>query len=186
MDTKKTMKRLIYCMILGIILILLGVVIFIATDQNNKNMIDKQNTEIIIEKFKLFSEDASLYNEKKGQFEDKVLGVSLLTDIDDNYDLFVSYLNEYISSMEKIDNDSIELKDLCINHTYKAEEAIKDCASFVLTYETAYNLLVNNIKEYNTLITNYNETYPATAKAVVEDKYQNYIDFNGDGNYVGK
>lgn len=186
MDTKKANKRSFYCMILGIILILLGVVIFIATDQNNKNMIDKQNTEIILERYKVFTEDASNYNEMKDQFEDKVLGISVLTEIDDNYEAYVNYLEEYIGSMDKIDEDSKELKELCINHTYKDENAIKNCARFVLAYETAYNLLVNGLKEYNTLITNYNETYPDTAKNVVEDKYTNYIDFNGDGNYVGK
>lgn len=186
MDNKNLNKKLVYCMILGIILILLGVIIFIATDQNNKNMIDKQNTEIILSKYEVFKENSSLYNEKKGQFEDKVLGISLLTDIDLNYDEYVGYLNEFMSSMDKINEDAVELKELCINHTYKDETAIKDCASFVVTYETAYNILVNDIKEYNTLMTNYNETYPETAKALVEDKYSNYIDFNGDGKFEGK
>ena len=186
METKKSNKVLLYCMILGIILILLGVVIFIATDQNNKNMIDKKNTEIILEKYKLFTDDANNYNEKKEQFEDKVLGISVLTELNENYDVYVNYLEEYISSMDKMDEDSKELKELCINHTYKDENAIKNCASFVLTYETAYNLLVNGLKEYNTIITNYNNTYPDDTKNLVEDRYSNYMDFNGDGNYVGK
>ncbi len=186
MENKKLNKRLVYCMILGIVLILLGVIIFIATDQNNKNMIDKQNTEIILTKYSVFEENAKLYNEKKGTFEDKVLGISVLTDIDLYHEEFVNYLNDYISSMDKIDEDAAELKDLCINHTYKDKQAISDCASFVLTYETAYNILVNEIKDYNTLMTNYNETYPNTSKSLYEEKYQTYLDFNGDGSYKGK
>ena len=175
-----------YFFIVGVILVLLGVAIFIISDQNEKNMRDKENSEKIVAGFTNFSDAATVFSDKRVEVYDMMFQDVILEDyatLKESYDML---FNEYLKTLQDMDEAGKDLKELCPNHTYKDDDVVSKCSSYMTAYETSVNYFIKDMNLYNDQIELYNETAAEPIELYQNNQYSDYIDFNGDGTYLGR
>lgn len=175
-----------YIFIVGIILVLLGVAIFIISDQNEKNMRDKENSEKIVAGFNQFSAAATVFSDKREEVYDTMFQDVILEDYAAQKESYDTLFDEYSKSLQDMDEAGKDLKELCPNHTYKDDDIVSKCSSYMTAYETSVNYFVKDMNLYNDQIKLYNETATEPIELYQNTQYSDYIDFNGDGTYLGR
>lgn len=179
-------KYLKYFFLAGVILILSGVGVFIISDQNEKNMKDKENSEKIVASFGAFSESATVFSDKRLEVYDTIFQDVILEDYASNKDAYDELFNAYLKDLQNMDDAGKDLKELCVNHTYKDADVVSKCSSYMTAYETSVNYFVKDVNLYNDQIELYNKTALEPITLYQSELYSDYIDFNGDGVYLGK
>lgn len=172
--------------IVGVILVLLGVAIFIISDQNEKNMRDKENSEKIVAGFGNFSDAATVFSDKRVEVYDTMFQDVILEDYAALKESYDTLFNEYLKTLQDMDEAGKDLKELCPNHTYKDDDVVSKCSSYMTAYETSVNYFIKDMNLYNDQIELYNETAAEPIELYQNNQYSDYIDFNGDGTYLGR
>lgn len=175
-----------YVFIVGVILVLLGVAIFIISDQNEKNMRDKENSEKIVAGFGNFSDAATVFSDKRVEVYDTMFQDVILEDYASLKGSYDTLFNEYLKTLQDMDEAGKDLKELCPNHTYKDDDVVSKCSSYMTAYETSVNYFIKDMNLYNDQIELYNETATEPLELYQNNQYSDYIDFNGDGTYLGR
>ena len=175
-----------YVFIVGVILVLLGVAIFIISDQNEKNMRDKENSEKIVAGFGNFSDAATVFSDKRVEVYDTMFQDVILEDYASLKESYDTLFNEYLKTLQDMDEAGKDLKELCPNHTYKDDDVVSKCSSYMTAYETSVNYFIKDMNLYNNQIKLYNETATEPIELYQNNQYSDYIDFNGDGTYLGR
>ena len=175
-----------YVFIVGVILVLLGVAIFIISDQNEKIMRDKENSEKIVAGFTNFSDAANTFSNKRLEVYDTMFQDVILEDYAALKESYDTLFNEYLKTLQDMDEAGKDLKELCPNHTYKDDDVVSKCSSYMTAYETSVNYFIKDMNLYNDQIELYNETAAEPIELYQNNQYSDYIDFNGDGTYLGR
>ena len=92
-----------YVFIVGVILVLLGVAIFIISDQNEKNMRDKENSEKIVAGFGNFSDAANTFSNKRLEVYDMIFQDVILEDYASLKESYDTLFNEYLKTLQDMD-----------------------------------------------------------------------------------
>lgn len=179
-------KYLKFVFLAGVVLILSGVGVFIISDQNEKNMKDKENSEKIVASFGAFSESATVFSNKRLEVYDTIFQDVILEDYASNKESYDDLFNTYMETLQNMDEAGKDLKELCPNHTYKDSDVVSKCSSYMTAYETSVNYFIKDVNLYNDQIELYNKTASEPIALYQSDIYSDYIDFNGDGAYLGK
>lgn len=174
--------------ILGCLLIILGIVITNYTGINKKNneLKDKQNT--ILKDYNVITEKNDSFNSfRSGNYYNNVAKDLIYLPVEENYNKWITTIDEYTALVDELEKSSKNLKELCINEKYSNKEVDNACKSFIIKYETTINYYTKDIMAFNNIIEQYYRInlLPSNDIKPYPLKY-NFTDINTDGNFVGK
>ena len=111
----------------------------------------------------------------------------LIENLESNYDSGVIKLQDYEVTANKIFGYKEFLQDNCSDIIYNDSDVQSKCDSMLISYETANNYFVKDINKWNEFVNNYNnQLEDELYKRSLFDLKRDYIDFNDDGEYLGK
>ena len=186
---------IIITVILSILIILGGLVLLVY--KFYKGIInDRETTEnqvnLILDNYKAFKDNIVIINEKREIIYETIFKNNYYSQMQGKQDEWNNLLKEYEDALIKLDKDSKNLKKSCINNTLINNEVIISCDSFNSNYELIINSFVQDIELYNQNIDSYNNWVDSNSGNYIKmDKYEsnkfnNYIDYNNDGIFLGK
>ncbi len=97
----------------------------------------------------------------------------------------------YTEELIKLENETKYLMDNCQDVEHNNVIVTRNCHSYVISFEKTVNAFINGIKFLNDKITDYNNWVDEEKKdfkkleLIVVEKYNNYVDYNKDGIYLG-
>ena len=177
------MKKLaIGALVLAVALIVTGNSILVY-NMMQKEKIDLKKVSASIKKdYNAFKKDIETFNEQKIEYEDKVAANLFLETIEE-YDDWIKVIDSYTETIKKIEKDSKELREMCINKTYTDEATKNKCNAFIVAYEESINSYVKDINGFNEEVSNIRVNLKKSEKEHITEyelKYE-YIDINSDG-----
>ncbi len=191
----KNKKKII--IIISVVLILLGVISFFGykfyqSIVKDREELNKQVNEIL-DNYNIFKDNIKNINIKREEIYNSIFKDNYYMEMSNKQDDWMKLLDDYEKEVEKLDNDSNNLKENCENVNFINKDVEVSCDSFSSNYEIIINSFVQDIELYNQNIDSYNEwvdnnkdkKYNKMDK-YISDKYTNYIDYNNDGIYLGK
>lgn len=148
----------------------------------------KQNIDIIENKYKTFKGLLQSFNGDREIVFTDIFNNMFIENLESNYDNWVIKLQDYEKTANKIFSYKDFLIDSCNNIIYNDSDIQSKCDSMLISYETANNYYVKDINKWNEFVNSYNlsledELYK---RNLFDLKTRNYIDFNDDGEYLGK
>ena len=174
-------------LVIGILLILLGLssAVYIKISFEKQ---ERQNMEqTILEDYSSFEKKAALFNDKRMDYYDDVVANLFVEEVKDNYNSWVIFLDEYTRVVDDIENESLYLKDHCVNNYFSNKDVSNACSSFVISYETIMNYYAKDIISFNEIINKYRNDYDISEEELLDYNLKyNYTDINDDGRYIGK
>lgn len=179
------MKRTAILMVTaGLILVIVGVLLnYLTGSLNNKKNENIKNE--ILDSYKKFEETSQIITGERNIITSELVNHYFNEEVEDNYDNWITKLNEYENTVKEIDKYKNVIDDLCINKEYKDSKVKSACESMMIGYETSINYFVKDINNFNVFINDYNEENSENMKKEYGISY-NYIDINDDGKYLGK
>lgn len=188
-------KKLI--IILLIILLVLGVLGFGIYKFYNGIVEDKKNTEkqikLILDNYDVFKKNINEVNNKRDIIYDEIFKDNYYNEMNGNQERWETLIKDYETLIEKLDKESKILKRDCKGNTFLNNDLSKSCESFSNNYELIINSFIQDIELYNTSVDSYNEWVEANEDKTLQKfsrfeskKYKKLIDYNKDGEFLGK
>ena len=142
----------------------------------------RRNSDVIKDVYSDLSGYITKYNDIRKKYND--MSASFVLDkYMDSHDEYMKLFSEYNDIVSKIELSVSDISDGC-GGLYSDKEIYDICDSYGTVYEKLVNLYVIDTKEFNQNIAKYNE-YKNDNIAMVNMLYDDYIDYNGDGEYEG-
>lgn len=183
---KKKTIIIIMC-IIGFLLVVSGVSIIVYNQIHEKNVENRKIEKKILEEYEVFREKVDAFTGSRNIYHDEVTVNLFPESVEEEYENWMTAIEQYTNSIDEVENVSNNLKELCVNKYYSNEDVNNKCAAFVIAYETAINYYTKDILSFNETIDEYHNVSVNGKKEIInyELKY-NYTDINSDGNFVGK
>lgn len=182
----KNKKIQIIILVVGITLIIIGLSILIYSNIHEQNQNTKKKEETVLTSYNTFKGSTELFNTAWDKFQTAVSSDLFVESVEDDYDVWQESIKEYKKAVDLVENDSKELKKVCINNYYKNKDVQNKCDAFIIAYETTINYFVKDIDTYNQFIKEYKKDNDnKEVSEYVQDIYE-YIDINEDGRFIGK
>lgn len=151
-------KGSLITIIVVVLVIIFGIVfgIFKVVDSIKK---DQAKTEKQIEEINTYyeslNENAFAFNETKEKF-DTLMNKMYYETVFQSQKEITKILNEYDTIITKIKEDGQQLENRCSIY-YKNSDTMQKCNSYKISYESAMQVFISDVKRYNTLVKNYNK-----------------------------
>ena len=165
--------------IIIVILVISVVVIGINKEKRDIN----NNMEQIRKSYSFLTGSINKYNDIRTEYIDKT-SVLILDDFKDKHADFINILDQYNEVMKNIDSYISNINYRCM-YLYNDNEINNICNSYKGIYEKVVNLYVNDLNNYNNLITKYNE-YNEEKLPLYEMVHKDYIDYDNDSVFLGR
>jgi hypothetical protein len=193
----------LFSFILGFTFILSSI-IFVFTSQykDEKQEIIDAETKIVDEIFdiyELFKNKTEIFGETRDNLIEKISEyTAYYTNMaGSEYETIIEELTQYEKLVAELEDNAVYLKEHCISTTYSSSDANSKCNSYIINYEKTVNAFIGDITFFNSKIDEYNTWAKEENNELNEEKYQNlnkfesekynqYIDINGDGTYLGQ
>ena len=147
----------------------------------------KENMEIIEDKYNTFKDLLQSFNGDREIVFNDVFNNMFIENLESNYDGWVIKLQDYEMTVNKIFAYKEFLIDYCSNIIYNDSDVQSKCDSMLISYETANNYFVKDINKWNEFVNSYNtQLEDELYKRNLFDLNRDFIDFNDDGEYLGK
>jgi len=180
-------KLPIIILVIGFLLILLGVSLVVYDNLSNEKHKKIETEKRIVNNYETFKKKVELFDTKRTSYYDDVVVDLYIESVKDNYDEWISFLNEYTTTVDDVEKESSYLKEHCVNNYYSNKDIANKCDAFVIAYETVMNYYTKDIVSFNELIDSYRNEYDISNEEVLDYNMKyNYIDINDDGKYIGK
>ncbi len=185
------MKRKIIIFIVTIILLLIAFSIYhlVTSVKQDKEITEEKMQQILIA-YESFNTAIQDFAKKREEYY-KSLENAFLEEFANKYNDWNNLITNYEKSIENVENSSEVLKENCIVQFADVNVNSK-CTTFKANYEAAMNYYINDIKNYNKTVNEYNTwvseggyNYGKLNKGKFTI-YEDYIDFDKDGEYFGK
>ncbi len=182
----KNKKIMIVLVIIAAVFVLIGLsfIVYRYFDQNKKEKQEIENQ--IIEDYEIFRKKTESFNEVRDTYYHQVANNLFLESVEEEYESWDGIIHQYTDAIDEVENNSIQLKNLCIAHYYAEENIQNKCSSFVIAYETAINYYTKDLKAVNELIQSYKKENKEKEEIQEFSLKYDYIDLNSDGKFVGK
>ncbi len=198
---KKAYLKL-FSIMLGISLILASVVFIISNNfkAEKQKVIDEERAIIdeIGDFYESFKTKLDQFSEKHDEFigtvDDKTAYYAI---IPGNYDKLISYTKEYETFLTELDDFDSYLYENCKGKFYSKKSINNDCVTYMRNMEKVVNTFIEDIKYLNHRIDEYNKWTVEENKSVLvttkyktfdeykSEKYNKYVDLDGDGITLG-
>lgn len=147
----------------------------------------KNDMKVIKEKYDNFKDLLQSFNGDREIVYNDLFNNMFIENIDNNYDSWVIKLQDYEVTANKIFDYKEFLQASCSNIIYNDSGVQSKCDSMLISYETANNYFVKDINKWNDFVNSYNtQLEDELYKRSLFDLKRDYIDFNDDGEYLGK
>lgn len=191
---KNNKTKIIVISLVILIITIIGIVIFNFYKGYKEDKIQTQEKiDNINENYNIFINNIDKFNEKREIIYNEILKDNYYTEINNNIENWNKKMKEYEQVVQKIEEESKYLKENCLNLKIYNPEIDRKCNSYIENYERIINYYISDINLYNENIDSYNnwvyenndETYKIADK-YIDNNHNEYIDFNNDGEFVGK
>ena len=194
MKNKKTILPII--LIILIIIFNLGLLIykFYKGYEEDKNKTEEKISQIN-QNYNSFINNLENFNIERENIYNEIFQENYLEDMQINIVKWNSIIQNYSNTIREIDDNSKYLKDNCKNIQIINAEINKNCDSFNNNYETMINSYITDINLYNQNIEAYNNWLNENEENIqnlspidkyIDKNYTKYIDYNNDGEFLGK
>ena len=155
---------------------------------------DQKETEAKKEKIKNsytgFSESVDALSKERDKYYEYQSNL-YLEELGSSAEGWNNFMKEYQSAIQLVYDKSKDLRENC-NVVYGDAGINSKCTTFKANYEAAFNYYINDVKSYNEIVDEYNTWRKSQTKEYKEVNkasyvvYQDYIDYDEDGEYFGK
>ncbi len=174
--SKKLVVRIVIVFIIVFIISALGFYIFsIISDVNTT----KKNGEDIISSFDSFRESVILFSDEREELTLRMSDDLYLDTVKEVYSEYVVLLDNYQSLITNIESNSSLLINNC-SASYSDVNVEQKCDAFDTMYEEVINLFVYDVNRFNEIVVS-----SGSDLNIYESNHKEFIDYNGDGNYLG-
>ena len=180
--------------IIGIVIVIIAIIFigawiwFSGLKEDRAATQEKMNK--ILEAYPNFNQTVNDFSNLRNQFYTYKEDLYLET-LRDNAEVWNTFMSNYAGSIQKVEDSAKVLKENC-NIEYGDVKVSTKCNTFKANYEAAMNYYISDAKLYNQMIDEYDkynsqngEIYPKANRAELKI-YQDYIDYDEDGEYFGK
>ena len=180
--------------IIGVVMIII-VIIFICAwiwvdGLKEDTAITKKKMDEVLDAYPKFNEEVDNFSKLRNQLYESKEDLYLET-LRDNAASWNTFMENYKNSIMKVENTALILKKNCAEE-YGDVNVSSKCTTFKANYEAAHNYYISDVKMYNQMVDEYDEYnaehgngYAKVNKALY-GPYDDYIDYDKDGEYFGK
>ena len=183
---KKKLVLVILIIFLFIDICVVGVFVARKLIRNYRN--DRSRTLEIISKvdseYKDFESNITDYNKSLKQLVSLINESSYYAEFNKNNKEMIALLDKVSEQVKKM-SEYKTLNNNC-DITYADGKTNRACASYIKTYEKSVNVYIDVVKAYNNIITKLKEVYTGTEINEYTAVFNDYIDCNNDGTFLGK
>ena len=183
-------KKIVICLISTIVIVLIsfGIISFINVNKEKQNELNN-NMTTVNDNYDKLKINVNTFNENRINVYSNVLNNFYYEEVENNYNYWNEYFNNYEKSVIDIENIIASLDKVC-NIEYFDNNVNKKCITYKETYENVINTFVTDINLYNKQLNEYNnwikeEKIEKELVSVYTSKFK-YIDYNNDKVYSGK
>ena len=180
---------IIISIILVVALLVAFVFVYVSSFKTDQEETLKLMEEVN-EDYPTFNKNMTTFVNKRNEFYKQKEEI-YLEEIGKNTSLWTNFMAEYAKILNDIEDSSARLKKACKND-FGDITAKSQCNQFRANYEAANNYYITDVKVYNEIVKTYNEwvdsnnsTYQKLSSVDLEI-YEDYIDYDEDGEYFGK
>ena len=144
----------------------------------------------ILEAYPTFNQMVNDFSNLRNQFYSYKEDLYLET-LRDNAEAWNTFMSNYADGIQKVEDSAQVLKENC-DLEYGDVKVSTKCTNFKVNYEAAMNYYISDVKLYNQMVSEYEKyntesggKYPVVNKAEYKI-YEDYIDYDKDGEYFGK
>ena len=187
-------KKVLIGILIIVVLAAIGGVTVLIINKNEESKKYEALKQEIIENYEVFKKNVDTFLENRTAVYEQVNNVSYFTELSSKYEGIIDAYKKYEESLKVIEDTSTTLKEDCLNHTFKSTDTDVNnkVEAFIINYEQAFNYFINDVKNINDEIDQYNDwvkNVQVTTKyktiAKYESAYTEYVDLNGDGVFKG-
>ena len=174
--------------VFGVLLAGIGGITLFA-DSFAKDISDtKKNIDVIQDEYDKFKNLLQSFTGDREIIYSDVFNNLYLETVEGNYDNWYIKLQEYENTTNKIFGYKTFLQEKCVGVIYNDSNTQSKCDSMLISYETVNNYFVKDINKWNDFINEFNNQVEDVlySKKLFDLNTRNYIDFNDDGEYLGK
>lgn len=184
---KKPAKILIS---LGVICITLGLITnFTVGLRQDKKEVKKRMTTVN-STYKIFKREVQDFSTTRDNLYDNVFSELYFETLNLTIDNCLTELQKYEEVLDKLEPTVNKLKENCKDVYFPNADTNIKCQTYAITYEEMVNSFINDIKQVNQNIEDYNKYNEENNTGIPPiQKYnttKKYIDFNNDKEYAGK
>lgn len=177
---KKATKIGITFVVLSVLVI--GIGIIFATIVHKHNIME-ENKKTIKDTFNNFSLKLLTNYTLRDETTNKLANIKQET-YKDEHEEYAELLTKYNNNMNELKTDVATFEDKC-TYEYDSPEIGIYCKNYQVLYEVAVNIYVNNLTNYNNVITTYNQTAEEDYELFTL-VYQEQLDYNNNGIFENK
>ena len=187
-------KKILIGILIIVVLAAIGGVTMVIIKKNEETKKYEALKQEIIEKYDTFKKNVEAFLENRTAVYEQINSVSYFTELSSKYNDIIDAYKKYEESLKVIEDNSTTLKEDCLNHTFKSTDTDVNnkVEAFIINYEQAFNYFINDVKNINDEIDQYNDwvkNVQVTTKyktiAKYESTYTEYVDLNDDGVFKG-
>lgn len=187
-------KKILIGILIIVVLAAIGGVTMVIINKNEKDKKYEALKQEIIENYDTFKKNVETFLENRTAVYEQINSVSYFTELSSKYNDIIDAYKKYEESLKVIEDNSTTLKEDCLNHTFKSTDTDVNnkVEAFIINYEQAFNYFINDVKNINDEIDQYNDwvkNVQVTTKyktiAKYESTYTEYVDLNDDGVFKG-
>lgn len=180
--------------IIGVV-ILVTAIIFIGawvwfSELKEDRAVTQEKMDKILEAYPTFNQMVNDFSNLRNQFYSYKEDLYLET-LRDNAEAWNTFMSNYADGIQKVEDSAQVLKENC-DLEYGDVKVSTKCTNFKVNYEAAMNYYISDVKLYNQMVSEYEKyntegggKYPVVNKAEYKI-YEDYIDYDKDGEYFGK
>ena len=184
-------KSLLVIGIVLLIIIILFVGAWIWVDGLKEDTkITKEKMDAVKEAYPIFNQAVIDFSNLRNKFYEYKEDLYLET-LRDNADAWNVFMKEYADGIQKVEDAALVLKENC-DIEYGDVQVSTKCDDFKVSYEPAMMYYISDVKLYNSMVDEYDKynmengnKFPKVNKGEFK-VYQDYIDYDKDGEYFGK
>lgn len=191
MKKKKIIIILTICIII-VGIISYGIISFIL-DYNNSKKEMEQNIKTINKQYDDFKNEIDKISLIRDDIYENILNQIYYETFENNIENWNNKFNEYSEIINNVNKFDKTLGKKCLNRTYLNNTVNQKCNEFIKIYETAINSYIVDVELYNDHIEKYNEwklEKDNNNGSTIIEKFKTdknkYIDYNKDGEFLGK
>ena len=180
--------------IIGIVIVIIAIIFIGAWVWFSGLKEDRAATQAkmdkILEAYPTFNQMVNDFSNLRNQFYSYKEDLYLET-LRDNAEAWNTFMSNYADGIQKVENSAQVLKENC-DLEYGDVKVSTKCTNFKVNYEAAMNYYISDVKLYNQMVSEYEKyntesggKYPVVNKAEYKI-YEDYIDYDKDGEYFGK
>lgn len=180
--------------IIGIVIVIIAIIFIGAWVWFSGLKEDRAATQAkmdkILEAYPTFNQMVNDFSNLRNQFYSYKEDLYLET-LRDNAEAWNTFMSNYADGIQKVEDSAQVLKENC-DLEYGDVKVSTKCTNFKVNYEAAMNYYISDVKLYNQMVSEYEKyntegggKYPVVNKAEYKI-YEDYIDYDKDGEYFGK